>query len=126
MKQNIAMSSNMSVSKWQKLKMKKIENDHFNSMKMVSCKVLTIENDDDRKWHFNCMKIVRCKVMSFWKANDFESYEAKQWWLHAFQPHKLPILKSQLHLAWRATRKKLCHTPTFMFKYEILHTFYFY
>ena len=26
-----------------------IENEHFNCMKMVSCKVTTIENDDNRK-----------------------------------------------------------------------------
>ena len=26
-----------------------IENEHFNCMKMVSCKVMTIEHDDNRK-----------------------------------------------------------------------------
>ena len=33
-----------------------------------------------------------------------------QYW--AFQSHKLPILTSQLHLAWRATPRFGCHTPT--------------
>ena len=47
--------------------------------------------------------------------------------LQAFKPHKLPILTSQLHPAWRATPKKWCHTPTLSLEInEILNIFYFY
>ena len=38
-----------SVAKWWQLKMMTIENECFNCMKMVSCKVMTIENDDNWK-----------------------------------------------------------------------------
>ena len=38
-----------SIAKCWQLKTTMIENEHFNCMKMVSCKVTTIENDDNRK-----------------------------------------------------------------------------
>ena len=42
--------------------------------------------------------------------------------LHAFQPHKLPILKSPLHPAWRATPNMVSH-PYLIFrnKWDIKH-----
>ena len=46
--------------------------------------------------------------------------------LQAFQPYKLPILTSQLHLAQSYT-KIWCHTPTLSLEIsEILNNFYFY
>ena len=41
-------------------------------MKVVSCKVTTIanENDDDRNEHLNCMKVVSCKVTTIANEND--------------------------------------------------------
>ena len=46
--------------------------------------------------------------------------------LQAFQPHKLPILKSWLHLAWIATPQIWCHTLTLSWEIsEILHNFLF-
>ena len=46
--------------------------------------------------------------------------------LQAFQPYKLPILTSQLHLA-QSYPKIWCHTPTLSLEIsEILNNFYFY
>ena len=57
-----------------------IENEHFNCMKMVSCKVMTIENDDNKKLAFKVHEDGQLQSDDNWK----------QWWL-----------KMSIFTAWR-------------------------